>query len=85
MGRELELERLYTFLEEADYPCSVSEAADRFDDVTLLLADGQTNLGSLIAESTSEQFASADELGNEVMMLLPRYAVGEPYQSEGEG
>jgi hypothetical protein len=53
--------------------------------VTLLLADGTENLGDLIAGSDGETFESPDDLNNEVMNLLPRHAVGEPYQSEGEG
>ena len=85
MARRLKLERLYSFLDTVEYPCSVREATERFDDVTLVLADGTTNLGDVIGESHSDEFASADELTNEVMSLLPRQAVGEPYQSEGEG
>lgn len=85
MGEEIKLERLYTFLADADYPCTVETAAERFDDVTLLLADGTANLGAIVAESDSERFESPDELATEVMTLLPRRAVGEPYQSEGEG
>jgi hypothetical protein len=63
----------------------VADAAARYDDVTLVLADGTANLGDIIDQSSSDAFASADELTNEVMSLLPREAVGEPYQSEGEG
>jgi hypothetical protein len=85
MAKELKLERLYTFLEESEYPYSVQTAAEAFDDVTLLLADGTVNLGEVVADSSSDEFESADELALEVMSLLPRRAVGEPFQSEGEG
>jgi hypothetical protein len=85
MADEVKLERLYSFLETGEYPCSVEDATEEFADVTLLLADGTANLGEVIAESDSDPFDSPDELGNEVMSLLPRHAVGEPYQSEGEG
>lgn len=53
--------------------------------MTLLLADGETNLGDVIARSNSDSFASMDELQSEIYATLPREAVGEPYQSEGEG
>ncbi|WP_340101910.1 hypothetical protein [Salinibaculum salinum] len=85
MVRELKLEQLYTFLEEVEYPHSVQTAAEAFDDVTLLLADGTVNLGEVVADSSSDEFESADDLALEVMSLLPRRAVGEPFQSEGEG
>ena len=85
MPTELKLEQLYAALEADGYPCSVADAAARYDDVTLVLADGTANLGDIIDQSSSDAFASADELTNEVMSLLPREAVGEPYQSEGEG
>jgi hypothetical protein len=51
----------------------------------VLLADGETNLGALIEESNDDTFDSVDDLENEVYNLLPREAVGEPGQSEGEG
>ncbi len=60
-------------------------AAAEFDDVTLLLADGERNLGSLIEASDAERFESTDDLGSELHNVLPREAVGEPFQSEGEG
>ena len=85
MAREVKLEQLYSFLDTAEYPCTVPEATERFDDVTLILADGTVNLGAVVADSNSDAFASGDELALEVMSLLPRRAVGEPYQSEGEG
>jgi hypothetical protein len=43
------------------------------------------NLGSTISESSADVFESTDDLASEVMSRLPRHAVGEPYQSEGEG
>ena len=85
MSTEVKLEQLYSFLDGIDYPCSTVEAAEQVDDVTLVLADGTVEFEAILDQSTSETFASADELGNEVMSLLPREAVGEPYQSEGEG
>jgi hypothetical protein len=53
--------------------------------MTLRLADGEENLGDVLTGSNAKRFDSADELESELMSLLPRNAVGEPSQSEGEG
>lgn len=85
MARDVKLNRLETVLGELEYPVPREAAAADCDDVTLRLADGQVNLGGIIEQSGGEQFVSVDDLASEVRSLLPRHAVGEPYQSEGEG
>lgn len=85
MGREVKLNRLESALEDLDYPVTRDDAAAATEDVTLVLADGESNLGDVIATSSDESFDSVDILASEVRGLLPRRAVGEPYQSEGEG
>lgn len=81
----VKLSRVESALDELQYPISRAEAADRFDDTTLTYADGEENLGHLIRDLPSDQFADMDELSNELFDLLPTEAVGEPGQSEGEG
>lgn len=85
MGREVKLSRLVLLLSDLDYPVSRDAVAERYNDMTLLLADGEVNLGELIADASDETFNSIDDVVLDVMNLLPRRAVGEPYQSEGEG
>lgn len=85
MPRTVKLSRLETVLAELDYPTSPAEVRRECEDVTLDLAEGTENLGALIGSSSADSLDSADELASEVMSLLPRHAVGEPYQSEGEG
>lgn len=85
MAREVKLNRLEPVLGELDYPIERERAATRYDDVTLQLADGEANLGETISGSSADEFESVDDLKSEIMNLLPRHAVGEPYQSEGEG
>ncbi|QSW98274.1 DUF5789 family protein [Haloterrigena alkaliphila] len=85
MGRDVHLNDIEPVLEELDYPIARDAAAERYDDVTLILAEGEQNLGDLVAESGGDEFSSVDDLESEVFNLLPRRAVGEPYQSEGEG
>lgn len=84
MGRELELRNLSTLLEEIEYPVKRTAAADTLSDVTLLLADGEANLGELISRTASETYESAADIEAELHNVLPREAVGEPYQSEGD-
>ena len=85
MGREVKLNRLESVLGELKYPVEPAAAADACDDVTLVLAEGEVNLGETIAGSSAGAFESVDDLANDVRSQLPRHAVGEPYQSEGEG
>lgn len=85
MAREVKLNQLDAVLEEFDYPCDRETVVERGRDVTLVLAEGTENLGELVAASNDGTFESAEDLSTEVMNLLPQHAVGEPYQSEGEG
>ncbi|ELY42532.1 DUF5789 family protein [Natronorubrum sulfidifaciens] len=85
MGQAVKLNGLETVLEDLDYPITQTAAVDQCDDVTLILAEGEVNLGETVADSGGDTFESMDDLETEVFNLLPRNAVGEPYQSEGEG
>lgn len=85
MARAVKLGRVQSALGELSYPTSRQRVADELDDVTLLLADGERNLGALIGSVGVEEFESAEEVESEIHNVLPREAVGEPYQSEGEG
>ena len=85
MAREVKLSRVQSVLGELSYPATRATAASEFEDVTLLLADGERNLGELIADVPADEFDSNEELQSEINNVLPREAVGEPYQSEGEG
>jgi len=85
MPRDVKLNRLETVLEEVDYPVSKEGAASSFGNVSLRLADGEVGLAETIDRSHEHTFDSVEELAAEVRSLLPQHAVGEPYQSEGEG
>lgn len=85
MAREVKLNRLETVLEEIDYPVGQAAAADAFEGVTLVLAEGEVDLGDSIDQSSADVFESVDDLASEIRSGLPRHAVGEPFQSEGEG
>ncbi|QLG50268.1 DUF5789 family protein [Natrinema halophilum] len=83
--REITLSHINNVLADLEYPVTNEQAAADLEDVTLLLADGQRNLSTLIEQSESDRFESTDDLVTELHNVLPREAVGEPYQSEGEG
>ena len=85
MSREVKLSRIDSTLTELSYPVEREAAAESFDDVTVTFADGEANLGDLISETPADEFDSFEELRDEINNTLPREAVGEPYQSEGEG
>ena len=85
MPREVKLSQMESVLADLEYPTSPETVERECGDVTLILAEGTQNLGDLIGDSTATTFESTDELASEVMSLLPQRAVGEPYQSEGEG
>ncbi|MXV62516.1 hypothetical protein GS429_10670 [Natronorubrum sp. JWXQ-INN-674] len=85
MDQSVKLNNIESVLEEFEYPIARDEVCDRCDDVTLVLAEGDANLGEVVANSNDDRFESVDDLKTEVFTLLPRNAVGEPFQSEGEG
>lgn len=82
---ELKLTDLPGHAETFDYPLDRAEAATACSDVTLLLADGEANLGDMVADGDRDRFSSPDDFLTAVQNALPRGAVGEPFQSEGEG
>jgi hypothetical protein len=84
MESELKLNTVIEEFETLDYPIDRETAADAFDDSTLLMADGETNLGALIGRTHTRSFASAEDLFVELQTVLPIEAVGEPGQSDGD-
>jgi hypothetical protein len=81
---ELKLNTVIEQFERLDYPLDRETAAERFAGSTLLLADGQRDLGSLIGRTHASQFTSAEDLFVELQTVLPIEAVGEPFQSDGD-
>jgi len=84
MTNRIKLNRVTNVLSRIDYPVGRETAATEFDDVTLVLADGEANLGELIAKSDRDRFDSVDGLSTELNNVMPIEAVGEPGQSEGD-
>jgi hypothetical protein len=85
MTRQIKLAHLEDVLTDWNYPIDREAAVTAGSDVTLVLSEGQVDLGETIDQSSDDTFETPNDLENEVMSRLPRHAVGEPYQSEGEG
>lgn len=84
MGREVEFSRIERTLQGLEYPIDRGAAAGQLVDVTLILADGEANLGELIAASAIDEFESPGDVISALHNTLPRAAVGEPFQSDGD-
>ncbi|RDI70584.1 DUF5789 family protein [Halopelagius longus] len=84
MTENVKLSRVEPRLEELSYPISRSDAAAECSDVELQLADGEVNLGDVIADTGSESFGGSGELYEELQNALPMEALGDPRQSDGD-
>jgi hypothetical protein len=85
MARDIELNELRAVLADLSYPATRAEVLTAVGETTVSLADGETTLAAVLGDSTSDRFDSVDDLESDIRSNLPRRAVGEPYQSEGEG
>lgn len=84
LQRIVRLNRLSTVLSNLEYPISPATAARECEGIVVELAEATVNLNDTILESREDQFTSGEDLELELMSLLPRSAVGEPFQSEGD-
>lgn len=84
MTRTIRLNRVGSVLSALEYPTDPAAVGAACDDVTVRLADGEVSLAAVVGRSTASVFVSPEELTEEVMSLLPRRAVGEPFQSDGD-
>ena len=85
MPTRMPLNELETKLATYTYPLDRSVLLEDAGELTIELADGETTLAGALENVSDEQFDSAAELQATIYSGLPRRAVGEPYQSEGEG
>jgi hypothetical protein len=84
MEEQIRLNRIGTAFEELEYPVAPPEVADACGEVVVRLAEGTVEIGEVITESNADRFTSSGDLELEFLSLLPRDAVGEPYQSDGD-
>jgi hypothetical protein len=86
MNEEIRLNRIGTAFAELDlaYPVTPPAVADACDGVVVRLAEGTVDADEVIAGSNADRFTSSGDVELEFLNLLPRDAVGEPYQSDGD-
>lgn len=85
MRDSVKLSELDAAIDDLDYPTDREDVLDSYGELRLQLADGEVTVQEVLSESSVTEFDSASELASEVFAFLPREAVGEPYQSEGDG
>ncbi|KAB1196391.1 MULTISPECIES: hypothetical protein [Haloferax] len=84
MQDSIKLSRVEPILQDISYPTTRRDAADAFDGVTLLFADGNADLGDVIRTCFTDEFVDSRDLFYELNNALPIEALGEPGQSDGD-
>lgn len=84
MTDRVKLSRIDTEFESLSYPVSRDEVAEKYADTTVTYADGETNLGELIEQTSVERFDDASDVNDALQNVMPVEAVGEPGQSDGD-
>ncbi|WP_123620788.1 hypothetical protein [Halorubrum sp. CSM-61] len=84
MTSEIHLSRLENELQDYSYPIARDDLAGSCAGTTVLFADGDADLGDLVADVDQERFESAEDAVAALHNVLPIEAVGEPGQSEGD-
>ncbi|MFC6951259.1 DUF5789 family protein [Halorubellus litoreus] len=85
MQESVKLGELDAVIDDLHYPTDRDGVLDSYGELRLQLADGEVTVREVLSESSVTRFENATELASEVFAFLPREAVGEPYQAEGEG
>ena len=80
----VKLNEVGELLKDLEYPVTHEEVLEQLGDVTLLLADGETKIESVVSEMGDEKFKTPTDLEEGLYANLPTEAVGEPGQSEGD-
>lgn len=84
MAREVSMKEIEDVLSTLEYPTDRSNAAKELDGTTLILADGKIALDEVVQQTGSDRYERVGDLRAAIHAALPRRAVGEPYQSEGD-
>lgn len=84
MTDEIHLSRVEDEFKGRDYPTDRDELVDACSGTTVLFADGDADLGELVADIEQERFESAEDAFVALQNVLPIEALGEPGQSDGD-
>jgi hypothetical protein len=85
MRESVKLSELDAVIDDIHYPTDREGVLDSYGELRLQLADGEVTVQEVLSDSSVTRFENATDLASEVFAFLPREAVGEPYQSEGDG
>jgi len=84
MTDEIHLARVEEEFKTHSYPASRDDLAAACAGTTVLFADGDADLGELLADIDQEEFQSAEDVFAALQNVLPIEALGEPGQSDGD-
>lgn len=84
MTDEINLSRVETEFRDHTYPTARSDLVESCAGTTVLFADGDADLGELVADIEQERFESAEDAFAALQNVLPIEALGEPGQSDGD-
>jgi hypothetical protein len=84
MTSEVHLSRVVDEFREHSYPAARQDLVESCDGTTVLFADGDADLGDLVADIDQERFESAEDAFAALQNVLPIEALGEPGQSDGD-
>jgi|AntRauTorckE6833_2_1112554.scaffolds.fasta_scaffold02516_9 hypothetical protein len=84
MTNEIALSRVEDEFEGYSFPADRSDLSESCAGTTVLFADGDADLGELLAEIDQERFESPEDAYVALQNVLPIEAVGEPGQSDGD-
>jgi hypothetical protein len=84
MTNRINLSRVEGEFEDYSFPTSRSDLVESCAGTTVLFADGDADLGELLADVEQERFESPQDAYTALQNVLPIEAVGEPGQSDGD-
>ena len=84
MTNEITLSRVEDEFEGYSFPADRRDLSESCAGTTVLFADGDADLGELLAEIDQERFESPEDAYVALQNVLPIEAVGEPGQSDGD-
>jgi len=84
MTDEVHLARVEDEFHDHSYPAARDDLVASCSGTTVLFADGDADLGALLADIDQERFQSADDVFVALQNVLPIEALGEPGQSDGD-
>ena len=84
MDADIRLNRIERVLEPLNYPLTPPDVTEACGETVVRLAEGTISVGDVMERSNADRFESTGDLELEFLSLLPRHAVGEPYQSDGD-